>query len=98
VALDQTQGLATVDAGLGYRLAWSVGPASGLLVTAGAEVLRGIVASARVGDLFVATYDHTTEGRLCPRSDRFDRLVSQRSGASSNDGRTPSWKPPASGP
>jgi Protein of unknown function (DUF2975) len=43
-----------VPAGLGYRLGWwLVGPASSFIVLAGAEVLRGIVATARAGAPFV---------------------------------------------
>ena len=52
--LDEAHGLAAVPAGLGYRLGWwVVGPASGFIVLAGAEVLRGIVATARPGAPFV---------------------------------------------
>jgi Protein of unknown function (DUF2975) len=55
VRLDDAQGLVDARTGLGYRLAWwFVGPASGLLVIAGAEVLRAIVATTRAGDPFVA--------------------------------------------
>jgi hypothetical protein len=51
------QGLATVPSGLGYRLGWwAVGPVSSFIVLAGAEVLRGIVATARAGARFVAAY------------------------------------------
>jgi hypothetical protein len=54
VVLDEAQGSATVPIGLGYRLGWwLVGPASSFLVLAGAEILRGIVATARAGDPFV---------------------------------------------
>lgn len=55
VSLDHAEGLATVsEVGLGYRLAWwAVGPAAGLLVVAGATILREIVATARAGDPFV---------------------------------------------
>jgi hypothetical protein len=55
VVLDEAQGLASVRAGLGIRLGWwLVGPASSFLVLAGAEVLRGVLATARDGDPFVA--------------------------------------------
>ncbi len=55
VSLEQAEGLATATPiGLGYRLLWwLVGPAAGLLVVAGASVLRQIVATARAGDPFV---------------------------------------------
>lgn len=55
--LDIEEARAVVEAktSLGYRLLWwLVGPASGLLVVWGAQILREIVASARKGDPFVA--------------------------------------------
>jgi hypothetical protein len=55
VTLGDAEGLVDARTGLGYRLAWwLVGPASGLLVIAGAEVLRGMVSTTRSGDPFVA--------------------------------------------
>lgn len=54
VELDEPQGLVTADTGLGYRLAWWLaGPATSLLVLAGASILRDVVATARAGDPFV---------------------------------------------
>jgi Protein of unknown function (DUF2975) len=54
VVLDEAEGLAAVPAGLGYRIGWwLVGPASSFIVLAGAEVLRGIVATTRAGAPFV---------------------------------------------
>lgn len=55
VRLTDAEGLVEARTGLGHRLAWwFVGPASGLLVIAGAEVLRAVVATTRAGDPFVA--------------------------------------------
>lgn len=55
VTLDHAQAMLSAHVGLGYRLAsWAVGPASTLLVLAGASVLHGIVGSARLGDPFVS--------------------------------------------
>lgn len=54
VELDGAQALVAGDTGLGYRLAWwFVGPATSLLVVAGASVLREVVATAQAGDPFI---------------------------------------------
>jgi hypothetical protein len=54
VQLDEARGLVAADTGLGYRVAWWLaGPATSLLVVAGATVLRDVVATARAGDPFV---------------------------------------------
>jgi hypothetical protein len=54
VQLDEARGLVAADTGLGYRLAWWLaGPATSLLVVAGATVLRDVVSTARAGDPFV---------------------------------------------
>jgi hypothetical protein len=54
VQLDDAEGLVTADTGLGYRLAWWLaGPATSLLVAAGATILRDVVATAQAGDPFV---------------------------------------------
>ncbi len=55
VSLEHAEGVATVaDLSLWYRLVWwLVGPAAGLLVVAGASILRAVVATARGGDPFV---------------------------------------------
>jgi hypothetical protein len=54
VQLDDAQGVVTAHTGLGYRLAWwLVGPATSLLVVAGATILRDVVATAQAGDPFV---------------------------------------------
>jgi hypothetical protein len=54
VQLDEARGLVAADTGLGYRLAWWLaGPATSLLVVAGATVLRDVLSTARAGDPFV---------------------------------------------
>jgi hypothetical protein len=55
VRLFDAEGLVVADTSLGYRVAWWLaGPATSLLVVAGASILRGVVATARAGDPFVA--------------------------------------------
>lgn len=54
VVVDYAEGVVTAETGLGERLAWwAVGPASTLVVLAGAYILRELVAAARAGDPFV---------------------------------------------
>jgi DUF2975 family protein len=55
VGLDEPQAVVTAHTGLGYRLGWWLaGPATSLLVVAGATILRDVVATAQAGDPFVA--------------------------------------------
>jgi Protein of unknown function (DUF2975) len=55
VEIDAVEGLGTARIGLGYRLAWwFAGPATSILVIAGASILRDVVATAQAGDPFVA--------------------------------------------
>jgi hypothetical protein len=55
VSVDTAQAVVTGHAELGYRLVWwLVGPATSLLVLAGAWMLHRIVTSAGAGDPFVA--------------------------------------------
>lgn len=55
VEVDHAEGVVMAETGLGYRMAWwAVGPASTLVVLAGAYVLHELVATARAGDPFVA--------------------------------------------
>lgn len=54
MVLDEAERLVTAETGVGYRLAWwAVGPASTLVVLAGAYILHELVATARAGDSFV---------------------------------------------
>lgn len=54
VELGEVEGLVTARTGLGYRLAWWLaGPATSLLVVAGASILREVLATAQAGDPFV---------------------------------------------
>jgi hypothetical protein len=54
VSLQRADAFVTADVGLGHRLAWwLVGPAGLLMVVAGTEILRQVVATARTGDPLV---------------------------------------------
>ena len=55
VQLDDARALVSAETGLGYRLVWWLaGPATSLLVVAGATIRRDVVATAQAGDPFVA--------------------------------------------